>query len=1480
DLGLDATGADKFFGTATCSNEAVAGCVDATVTQGRLGDPTSISVSGGGLDMLKAFNLGGGRSRDVLIKVQAGLRALSDSVRKLPQLAGPDAAGPLTASLPLMGLSIGDLIDTSKLDSAVAALQNAVPGSLDDLAATLNQALGADSGISFTASTGSDGKPVLLAHIVQKSAVDRSVPLNLSLGAPGTDTSAIAGAAGSGQIDVTGSVDVDMTLAIGVDPAAGGATPATLKVMPDSKFGANLKVDGGGTMAATFGPYSVKLGDGADQSTLHAAIDLGLADPSPGDDPVSFSDWASNLDAEVNQDSPSVHCTSADADYDLDICASLPVYMSDDGGASYHKVSANGNNDLNLRLPASDATFDPFGNDISGPNGGSLPRLELPDGLYAAFANSALSFGTFRWGAKQLFGIVSDGLDKISAGGGLPLVGSDLQEGRHFVQDLQQHVDDAFAALPPAAGLTSGSLRDTIKSELASALGNTLQSQVDVTLTCVGGPCDGTEPATDVIKAAVAFDAGSTSADVSQCQTPSAGCAGFTLPLDFDLPGLSMTGDPVHGAVGWTMHVAFGLDKNGFYVDPGNKLKVGLGVSAPSQLDGMLTFLHVGFHDLNDGSVPLFSGVASAGLDNSGPRSLDDIVANLSNYLDLGLSADARADWHIDASADSAFPGIATDLHLRWSLTNPDSAPSLIKFDNVSVVPGSILEGVLGPVAREVDGVIQPVRPFIDLLTTPIPVLTDLSETAGFGPMTVESLAGIAGEQSGDQRIQMAHRVAVIASITSRISAIAGSGQPIPLGSFEVDPAEAKNGAPPESEIRNPQEDPTAGWSTFQQSLFDAAFPGARDLADLLRNQNESGLTFPAFDDPSKLFGLLLGQDVDVAKFDLGQIKIDLGPPLDGLALPNDEVLPITIGASAEAHINAQLRGGFDTFGIRRAVKNGSVGDVFDGFYLNTRDANGDNTPNLEVQGDGYLFAKVNGGIGSLEAKGGLHFDTALRLRDNPSGKFRPSNVARVQQGLGCVFGANFDSYAYFKIKGTLGPDPPSPLSAEWTLAQQPLFDFQSSCPAGDGDPGQDGNAWTDYRPKHDKIGGFQGIGAVAKALNDNGDVLGTDGGGDLIWSSKDSSATHIGHLGKPQDLNDIGQSLFLQDDGRLALREPGGRVQTIPQRNVADGAKLSGIGAGACASLVYGNSEDGPFVADASESTVLPDHGELRNGHSSELRMVDGNSSRTAIANGIDRETAFVSFDGGDWEDITDFTGVRGVAQVYDINDAGDILADLQGVGPAVIHKNGSYDEIDSGATPVAESEGSDLVLRGARVQHGGRTYDLKADVDGHIADVWDANQHGQFLGETGDGSDIVVTVPSWAPQDDSAAASAGCKPPDPPTGVDVDTFGPTADVFWDEPESSRGITGYLIDRYTNPAQITHLGSVDSHTFDFVDSNAPEGAHYIVRAEGVGGVSDGTVAAVPSGFATVVAQPGQDAILDFPDDESSMALPAGIVST
>src|SRR5690606_24664070 len=83
--------------------------------------------------------------------------------------------------------------------------------------------------------------------------------------------------------------------------------------------------------------------------------------------------------------------------------------------------------------------------------------------------------------------------------------------------------------------------------------------------------------------------------------------------------------------------------------------------------------------------------------------------------------------------------------------------------------------------------------------------------------------------------------------------------------------------------------------------------------------KDDRGFTFPAMENPTSLFGLLMGKDVELVCFDSGPLS--LGFTMSQSFGPVYAPPPVMIVLSGSASVTAHIVAGFDTYGIRKAVE-------------------------------------------------------------------------------------------------------------------------------------------------------------------------------------------------------------------------------------------------------------------------------------------------------------------------------------------------------------------------------------------------------------------------------------------------------------------------------------------------------------------------------------------------------------------------------
>ena len=83
------------------------------------------------------------------------------------------------------------------------------------------------------------------------------------------------------------------------------------------------------------------------------------------------------------------------------------------------------------------------------------------------------------------------------------------------------------------------------------------------------------------------------------------------------------------------------------------------------------------------------------------------------------------------------FPSISTRFHLDWSFASSDttsdtsafgSSPN-IAFDDITLNTGDVISKFAGPILQQVDAALGPIKPVLDVLETPLPVISQLAGT-------------------------------------------------------------------------------------------------------------------------------------------------------------------------------------------------------------------------------------------------------------------------------------------------------------------------------------------------------------------------------------------------------------------------------------------------------------------------------------------------------------------------------------------------------------------------------------------------------------------------------------------------------------------------------------------------------------------------------------------------------------------------------
>ncbi len=131
----------------------------------------------------------------------------------------------------------------------------------------------------------------------------------------------------------------------------------------------------------------------------------------------------------------------------------------------------------------------------------------------------------------------------------------------------------------------------------------------------------------------------------------------------------------------------------------------------------------------------------------------------LSDLVKAKLTANADVNLHLVASfgGSANFPTITSDFALHWAFQNapmesPDNSfggKPTVAFNNVQLNAGEFFGNFAKPILDNVQKVLKPIQPVIDILTTKLPVLSDLKVARNLLDFDVMSASGGQAQVSG-----------------------------------------------------------------------------------------------------------------------------------------------------------------------------------------------------------------------------------------------------------------------------------------------------------------------------------------------------------------------------------------------------------------------------------------------------------------------------------------------------------------------------------------------------------------------------------------------------------------------------------------------------------------------------------------------------------------------------------------------------------
>lgn len=839
-------------------------------------------------------------------------------------------------------------------------------------------------------------------------------PFNLDLGS-GSRVGGIAGVGAQGDVQVSYDARADLTLGVQLPdvtmPTKIGDLPKVtgspkLFVQDDSMvdLGVGARLDG--SLQAGLGPLQVGLGHGDDHAKAAIAARFRLA----ADDPTgqrlivgtaAFDDFLDELlpsgDVTVHETDDALKASCDGVDGAVDACAVLPVYSDD--------------TDLGTVTFTAPDLLDPSGWEVDS------------DDVEAHLQSEAIQFALLVDGVRTLTHQISDGLRSLPTGTKIPLIGTDVTAGADVLDDFDEAVlakADTLSDAIAGAG-TAGAVRTKTTEILADLPGLPEGTPPEVTLTC--RPSGGGTPV-KCADGAFVSDIQSFQVDLHLEYAEDGGTGTF----DIGFPGLRLASDgEFTGKAGLVLDLGFGIDRDlGFYIPTeGTEVALTAEASLPKvsgpDLTGDLAFFPIQIEDESNDRADV---TVSAGLDLKSSRADKRLpLADLGRaQLTPTLSADALLKLGIKTErlegAAGMLPTFSTDFVLdagvSWngSTGSKPQTNASIDFNHVSVDAGSLVSDVIKPTVKTLRQYTGPLEKPIEAIQKPIPGVAEAARLVGKQAPTwydAFKAADRASNGENSKALQLIDRVIMLVNLVKKIDTASTSAGQIEIGSFSVLDDAVEQPVPlaqADKLVANPT---TKSSNVINQLGLDTA------SGEFSQARSKGGLSFPAFEKPTSLFGMLLGKDVPLVYYDAGELGIQRGFQF------SYPVGPARLYIGGSAGVYGHLAAGFDTYGMRKAYEVLSDDDptnngawqvskgLLQGFYLDDFDQTGKDVP--EIRFEAKLVAGASVGIPGLEAgaEGGVRGTAEFNLKADDTGRLRYPQIAaqlKVNKNPLCFFDA------------------------------------------------------------------------------------------------------------------------------------------------------------------------------------------------------------------------------------------------------------------------------------------------------------------------------------------------------------------------------------------------------------------------------------------------------------------------------------------
>lgn len=561
-----------------------------------------------------------------------------------------------------------------------------------------------------------------------------------------------------------------------------------------------------------------------------------------------------------------------------------------------------------------------------------------------------------------------------------PLVGDQLEQFTNFIAPIREAFTKAFETL---TSFSAADIENAIEFELQKILNPNNHPNRDYIEIHLQSP--------SLFKLRLEID-----------DSPIA----VTLPSQTNLgvPALGIKWDSEIEVIGtYDFGLTFALDVNdGFYIETNtDTISMTLDMDMVGQASGTLGFFEVtAFADAPLPAQRAFHAQYELDLDEpSGDDRLflDEIgVFPLFDANTSGLTGEAHMQFTVEAVVNEWLPSIETGLRIDWIFdgfgfqsTNP---PEITYFD-MRLNLGRLLNETFLPFFEAINRVFEPMQPIIDLLTNPLPVISDFSDP----DPSILSLALLVKsalpediQRSIDSLAEFIETIDTINEIVQAIQIDSSTGLSLQLGNLSFGGSQS-----PMFDARSSRLDRSVlNLAEGSQDLSDqfSSSDGAPNLASVI-DTAPGMIQFPIIQNPLNAIGWILGfDDAELITWDLPNAEVSFPIEFEFPIFPG-----IMAGIFGGLEVGFDFKVGLDTTGFEDYVRTRDFKDLFNGFYVSDRinaDGTGADVNEVFVRGDLLAGAGVGisiAGVGvSLLVGGGVFSEVGIDLIDHDKdGKIR-----------------------------------------------------------------------------------------------------------------------------------------------------------------------------------------------------------------------------------------------------------------------------------------------------------------------------------------------------------------------------------------------------------------------------------------------------------------------------------------------------------